>query len=501
MADFQFIQNSVPPQLHAQVKIGHGLQSETSTVQQVCWVTEDGTSITLVDTPGFDDSRAALSDVKVLKMIARFLTKENKAQQVTGLIYVHRISETRMAGSLQRNLRMFQKLCGPVSLKNVVIVTTMWDTVTSEEGQQHEQELRSSETMFKPLLDGGATMLRHDRTPRSATNVIDRLLGKDPTTTQIVHELVQELKELKNTAAGTELRSDIDAYLQRLQNETKSLEAEMREMSQSEIAEERQRLDRVVARLSRELEELKRGFAKPIEKAAPERENQETSDPPSYESTNNFPAPETKCIVHYTKFLRLIKASQATIAPVYPQLSSLAVSRATQLADAVEESVKGVQRGLSILRSVLASENVHTLQQFMKADPQPRAFTQGMWKKAQTDMEIVSNDIGGILSTSSKPVTKWFWNGNAVKRFEVSNRILEAMKEVVADAATMVDWWTPVINTLRNVEDATHRTGRGVGFDDAVRAALARIIRALDSYSVAYERCAEDIRKAASGLR
>jgi len=37
---------------------------------------EDGTTVKLVDTPGFDDSRDDLTDVQVLKMIAAFLTDE-----------------------------------------------------------------------------------------------------------------------------------------------------------------------------------------------------------------------------------------------------------------------------------------------------------------------------------------------------------------------------------------------------------------------------------------
>jgi len=66
----------VPSYLRAEVKVGHGLESQTNQVQPVCWVTEDGTKVKLVDTPGFDDSRAGLTDVQVLKMIATFLTDE-----------------------------------------------------------------------------------------------------------------------------------------------------------------------------------------------------------------------------------------------------------------------------------------------------------------------------------------------------------------------------------------------------------------------------------------
>jgi len=72
----QFIRNALPPGVRTEIKVGHGIQSETNGVQPVSWNTKGDTRITLVDTPGFDDSRAAMTDVKVLKMIATFLTKE-----------------------------------------------------------------------------------------------------------------------------------------------------------------------------------------------------------------------------------------------------------------------------------------------------------------------------------------------------------------------------------------------------------------------------------------
>ena len=66
----------MPPDVAKSVKVGHGLESETNRVQPFPWVTEDGTRIKLVDTPGFDDSRKGVTDVQVLKMIATFLTEK-----------------------------------------------------------------------------------------------------------------------------------------------------------------------------------------------------------------------------------------------------------------------------------------------------------------------------------------------------------------------------------------------------------------------------------------
>ena len=55
------------------VQIGHGVQSMTSEVEPVRYIEDDGRCITLIDTPGFDDSREGVTDTDVLRKIASFL--------------------------------------------------------------------------------------------------------------------------------------------------------------------------------------------------------------------------------------------------------------------------------------------------------------------------------------------------------------------------------------------------------------------------------------------
>jgi len=102
-------------------------------------------------------------------------------------------------------------------MKNVVIVTTMWDKVTSDEGPRREQELKENDSLFKPLVACGAEMMRHERTAESATKVVNYLLEKNPTTTQIVREIAEEKKALVDTEAGAELQDEICALLKKAQ--------------------------------------------------------------------------------------------------------------------------------------------------------------------------------------------------------------------------------------------------------------------------------------------
>ncbi|KAL4077629.1 hypothetical protein J3A83DRAFT_1637951 [Scleroderma citrinum] len=140
---------------------------------------------------------------------------------------------------------MFQKLCGDESLKNIVIVTTMWDMVTPEDGLRREQELKSSDSPFKPLLDKGAIMRRHDRTPESALSIIEYLLGKSAT--QIVPELAQE----RDTATGTELHNEISVLLRKHEEEMESLKADMMKMWQTVQDKSRDRHNQISALVQR----------------------------------------------------------------------------------------------------------------------------------------------------------------------------------------------------------------------------------------------------------
>jgi hypothetical protein len=100
-------------------------------------------TVYLIDTPGFDDTHR--SDAKVLREIAAWLTHsyshKNDKILLNGIIYLHRISDSRMKGSAKKNLLMFEKLCGEDALKKVILVTTMWDKVPLDEAEAREKQL------------------------------------------------------------------------------------------------------------------------------------------------------------------------------------------------------------------------------------------------------------------------------------------------------------------------------------------------------------------------
>lgn len=107
--------------------------AETSMVEDWTFMYNRYTRIHLVDTPGFDDTNK--KDVEVLREIASWLVvSANNDILLSGLVYLHPMTDNRFRGSAMRNLYMFKKLCGERCLPSVVLATTMWDLVSFAEG-------------------------------------------------------------------------------------------------------------------------------------------------------------------------------------------------------------------------------------------------------------------------------------------------------------------------------------------------------------------------------
>ena len=134
---------------------------------------------------------------------------------------------------------MFQELCGFNAMSNVIIVTTMWQKLENqEEGAKREQQLGSRSIFLEKALKGGAQLVRHGQdTRQSARAVISSLLAKDPVTLQIQKEMVDEKKTLTESAAGSQLNSELREQIKKHEAEMKKLQQEMAGMYFGLIAE------------------------------------------------------------------------------------------------------------------------------------------------------------------------------------------------------------------------------------------------------------------------
>lgn len=259
----------------SKLPVGRGLQSCTSDVMTSKPFILNGNIVTLIDTPGFDDTNR--SDTEILRSIAAYLSNTyEQGAKLAGIIYMHRISDTRVGGTSSRNFRIFRELCGESTLRNVLIVTTMWSEVSPELGEERERELASSSKFFKPILDKGARMLRHTNTRESAHAILRHLVNAQAHTLQIQHELVNEQRDLAHTSAGVELGRLLKDQAERHEEQLKEVRREMEEAMRAKDEESRMELQQVVDEKLSEIESIRRNAERMAADFAAEKARLET---------------------------------------------------------------------------------------------------------------------------------------------------------------------------------------------------------------------------------
>ena len=156
--------------------------------------------------------------------------------KLTGIIYLHEITQTRMFGTIRKNLDMFKKLCGDEALRNVVLGTTKWDEVKLEKGQQREQELK--DTYWREMLQRGSVIIRADADPSSVWEIINRILKNDRAEfVRIQEELLELRRIIPETEAGRTLLHTLEDLRKRLLAEERTANMGDGQLRQEELEE------------------------------------------------------------------------------------------------------------------------------------------------------------------------------------------------------------------------------------------------------------------------
>jgi len=172
---------------------------------------------------------------------------------LSGVLYFHRISDLRMGGAQTRNFRMFRNLCGDSALTNVVIVTNMWGGVEPEVGDAREAELVGEDIFFKPVLEKGARMARHENTIPSAEAIIRLLVNNHPLPLQIQTELVDDGKDIVETSAGQELNRELNDQIRKHQEDVRVLAEELEQATREKDEETKNELEVEARRMHEEI--------------------------------------------------------------------------------------------------------------------------------------------------------------------------------------------------------------------------------------------------------
>ncbi|KAJ3570350.1 hypothetical protein NP233_g4464 [Leucocoprinus birnbaumii] len=209
-------------------RAGASLASVTSDIQATrVRHRKYGDRIVLVDTPGFDDTHR--SDMEILTLINEWLERTYKNDvKLSGLIYLHRITDNRMAGSPLKNLRMFGNLCGDNAASRVILVSTMWEKVDQSIGQRREGQLKSE--FWQGLIERGSSVDRlRNSSSVEAWRVVDSMIS---TTEQrevvlLQQEVVELERKLNETEAGKALHTSLQRLLYDQKETLKSLLAQV----------------------------------------------------------------------------------------------------------------------------------------------------------------------------------------------------------------------------------------------------------------------------------
>ena len=132
----------------------------------------------------------------------------------------------------------------------------MWGNVSRDVDEARENEL--SGKTFKPALDKGAQMARHHNNTQSAHNIVRRIMKNRPEVLQIQRELVDEQKDIVDTAAGQAINRELNEQIRRHQAELKILQGGMQALEEKD-EEVRQEPEEGRRKLQEQMEEIRDG--------------------------------------------------------------------------------------------------------------------------------------------------------------------------------------------------------------------------------------------------
>ena len=230
-------------------------------------------TVWFIDTPGFDDTE--ISDADIFREIATYLARLFELGiRLSGVIYLHRITDPRMSGSALKNLELFKLLCGKEAFPIVYLVTTRWNELAQgnadlQEGINREMQLCTSEKFWKPMIEAGSSVLRQERLDLSSSEDIVKsiLKSRRKAILAIQTEMVIQQFCLNMTSAGKFLDHAYDQAKQKYERELQEIQDSWEETlrdrdhcAMAALEAERQDLVLRMERVLQEQEEIKRNF-------------------------------------------------------------------------------------------------------------------------------------------------------------------------------------------------------------------------------------------------
>jgi hypothetical protein len=175
-----------------------------------------------------------------------------------------------MQGSGKMSINLLIRLCGRDVLKNVVLVTTMWELVEPDVGDRREKELESTEEFWGFMKRHGSHTRRHHNNEESAHKILSMFVPETPdfrpetVALAIQKELADDHKTLDQTGAGQLLDGTWAKEKQALQRELEEVRDAVRTASEESdhtlaqlLHDQQQEMSKTLEKMRKEQEKLR----------------------------------------------------------------------------------------------------------------------------------------------------------------------------------------------------------------------------------------------------
>ncbi|KAI4675994.1 uncharacterized protein J4E84_009793 [Alternaria hordeiaustralica] len=146
------------------------------------------------------------------------------------MIYVQRITDMRMSGSSLKSLRIFEKICGERNFQDVVIVTTMWNSLKTKEAhdaaRMREDMMGERPEFFGNMIRGGARMEQYQGDTYSGIRIVESLADRwRKVSLQLQREMRRGVAtKLEDTTAGRYIDGELANAREKYETQKRELE-------------------------------------------------------------------------------------------------------------------------------------------------------------------------------------------------------------------------------------------------------------------------------------
>ena len=219
-----------------------------------------GKKIILVDTPGFDDTKR--SDLDVLREVYQWLKDaQDENRKLNAIFYLHNITDNKMRGSAVKSIHVFRKLCGENFYPNLLLGTNFWRIVKPSSmvgAELREAQLRSEDTFWKAMINGGSRVARIPDTRSEALKLLCEMAAKTAEVLDVQVEAVSLGRSFENLTVQDTMDPAAAAARRRQQQEREALEQRAKKAREDAAAEAERKRAEMQRRLDEEGRETRR---------------------------------------------------------------------------------------------------------------------------------------------------------------------------------------------------------------------------------------------------